>query len=94
MNKIDSNNHNYVYVYILKCFYGNENEYIYYKGITNDMMRRLREHKDGKSNYTKRFHGNISLVHIEIWENRSNAMRREHELKKMSRKELEEIICQ
>lgn len=91
MNKIDIKK--CIYVYILKCFY-ETGEFIYYKGITNDMMRRLREHKEGKSIYTKRFKGNISLMHIEIWENRSKAMKREYELKKMTRRELEELTCQ
>jgi len=93
------------YVYILKCI-SPYNECIspyngkvfYYRGYTNNLGRRLNEHKNGRSKYTSRFKGNISLAYFEeikastIKEERKLAKAREIELKKMPRKKIESLI--
>jgi len=60
-----------MYVYILKC--GNNT---FYTGITNNLERRIFEHKNGLSNFTK---GRlpINLVYYEAIRNSGAARRRE-----------------
>lgn len=58
-----------------------------YTGITTDIDRRLREHQglEGKNKGAKFFRGRtaIAVVHTEAFSNRSEASRRESEIKKM-----------
>ena len=69
------------FVYILQC--GDET---LYTGITTDLVRRLREHKEGTgSNYT-RARGAKKMLYSEEYPNRSAASRRESAIKKLPRK--------
>lgn len=69
-------------VYILKCSNGS-----LYTGITNDIARRLNEHKRGAgAKYTRAF-GVKKLVYLEPAKNRSRASIREAAIKKLKRKE-------
>jgi len=56
------------FFYILKSLYKN----IYYKGITNDLERRLSEHFSGYSRSTKALLP-LKLIHVEICDNRIEA---------------------
>lgn len=68
------------FVYILECA-----DTSLYTGIATDVERRLKEHKSGKaSNYTAT-HGAVKIVHTEQFEDRGNALRREVEIKRLSR---------
>jgi len=78
------------YFYILECKLNNK--IIYYKGITNDVIRRLNEHKSGKRGYTKRFKGKVELVYTEWYLNRSLARQREIEVKKFYKQQVIELI--
>ncbi len=51
-----------------------------YTGSTNDLARRLREHERGKNRYA-RHAGPFDLVHVEEFETRLAARRRERTLK-------------
>ncbi|MCK5331977.1 MAG: GIY-YIG nuclease family protein [Candidatus Marinimicrobia bacterium] len=51
-----------------------------YIGQTQDLKKRLREHREGVSFYTKRA-SDWRLIHIEEFQTRSEAMRREKQLK-------------
>ena len=51
-----------------------------YIGSTNDMERRLAEHQEGLSRWTRN-RGPWELVHQEPFPTRSDAMRRERQLK-------------
>lgn len=66
------------YVYIIETQDGT-----YYTGQTNDLIRRLDEHASGNSHSAKylRMHPPKYLVHYERFESRSDAMRRETEIK-------------
>ncbi|MGV9168833.1 MAG: GIY-YIG nuclease family protein [Promethearchaeia archaeon] len=66
------------YVYIIETQDGT-----YYTGQTNDLIRRLDEHASGNSHSAKylRMHPPKYLVHYERFESRSDAMRREIEIK-------------
>ncbi len=70
-------------VYILKCKDGT-----YYTGSTNDLKRRVVEHNKGKrgAKYTKARRP-VALVYSEKAKNRSNAQKREEEIKMWSRVE-------
>lgn len=63
------------YLYILLC-----DQKTYYVGITNNLDRRLAEHKNKKSFYTKQF-SDISLVYTEEFLNKIEAEMREKQLK-------------
>lgn len=68
------------YTYMLKC-----KDDTYYIGYTNDLEKRLRFHNEGKgAKYTKG-RGPVELVYYEEYEDKSTAMRREWELKQLSR---------
>jgi putative endonuclease len=77
-------------VYILT----NTRHTVLYIGVTNDLVRRLIEHKEGLGNgneFTKKY--NLTkLVHYEIYHDVRDAIAREKQLKGGSRKKKEELI--
>ena len=69
------------YVYIL----ASQKHGTLYIGVTNDLIRRVYEHKtDAVAGFTKRY-GVHTLVHFEQTENVEAAIQREKRLKKWSR---------
>jgi putative endonuclease len=67
-------------VYILECGDGT-----LYTGITNDLPRRLAAHADGQgAKYTKG-RGPLKVIYFEEAENRSEASKREAQIKSISR---------
>ena len=65
------------YVYIL----ASKKNGTLYVGVTNDVVRRVYEHKEGLAEgFTKR-HGVKRLVHFEIYDSIETAIRREKALK-------------
>lgn len=74
------------YVYILLC----DNE-MFYTGYTENIPRRLREHRNGRSTYTSRF-TEIQLVYFEMHRSRAMAMKRERYIKKRGRRYRERLI--
>jgi len=78
------------YVYILT----NTRHTVLYIGVTNNLIRRLIEHKQGVGNgseFTKRYNL-IKLVHYETYDDVRDAITREKQLKGGSRKKKEELI--
>lgn len=70
------------YTYILKC-----SDNTLYTGWTTDIKRRVKQHNMEKgAKYTK---GRcpVVLVHLEEYDDKIEAMKREYEIKQMSRKE-------
>ncbi|HJC90604.1 MAG TPA: GIY-YIG nuclease family protein [Candidatus Mediterraneibacter excrementigallinarum] len=68
------------YTYILSCRDGS-----LYTGWTNDLEKRLRAHNSGKgAKYTKSRRP-VALAYYEEFETREMAMRREYEIKHMTR---------
>jgi len=55
-----------------------------YTGITTDAERRLAEHNEGRGARYTRSRGPVSLVYLERAVDRGAALRREHEIKKMT----------
>ena len=77
------------YTYILKC-----NDNTLYTGWTNNLEKRLEAHNTGKgAKYTKP-RLPVELVYYESFETKQEAMKRECEIKKLKRKQKEELIHQ
>jgi putative endonuclease len=78
------------FVYILQCCDGS-----YYTGYTNNLKERTHQHLNGTgAKYTKA-HKPDRVAYVEHFETRSQAMRREREIKKLSHQnKLELIISQ
>ena len=74
------------YTYLLLCSDGT-----YYCGWTTDPNRRVAAHNDGKgARYTKARRP-VKLVYLEESDSKSEAMRREAEIKKLSHSEKEKM---
>lgn len=75
------------YTYILRCRDGS-----LYTGWTNNVEKRVADHNSGKgAKYTKGRRP-VELIYYETFETKEEAMRREWEIKRFSRKEKEELI--
>jgi len=77
------------YVYIIE----GQQSGIFYKGSTNDYIRRLTEHNDGISNYTKG-KGPWKLVFVQEFEAKSEALVQEKKLKRCNKEYLRWLIKQ
>jgi predicted GIY-YIG superfamily endonuclease len=75
------------FVYILKC----EDESLY-TGITNDLDRRLLEHKSHKGGHYTSSHKVLERVYSEKFPTRSEALKREAEIKSWKREKKIELI--
>jgi putative endonuclease len=66
-----------------------------YIGQTNNLEKRLKEHRSKKSKSAKytRYFSSVELVYSEKYPTRSEAMKREWQLKKLSRIKKETIIA-
>jgi putative endonuclease len=74
-------------VYMLLCSDGS-----LYTGITTDVDRRVKEHNSGKGSKYVRSRRPAELVWREDAESRSGALRREAEIKSLSRTEKEALV--
>ena len=78
----------YYYVYVLT----NWNNRVLYIGITNNIERRIYEHKHKKiEGFTSKYNLN-KLIYFETFEDSLLAISREKELKKWRRKKKDELI--
>lgn len=75
------------YVYILRC-----KDNSLYTGWTNDLENRVNMHNKGLgAKYTKG-RGPCKLVYFEVFETKSEALKRERAIKKLSKEQKELII--
>ncbi len=75
------------YIYILKC-----SDETFYTGWTNNLEKRINAHNLKKgAKYTK-YRLPVKLVYSESFENKSDALKREAEIKKMSRQKKLKLI--
>ena len=75
------------FVYILESLDGK-----YYTGYTNDLKQRMEKHKSGKgAKFTKGF-GFKKLLYHEKFSTKSEAMKREAQIKKLTRTEKTELM--
>ena len=76
------------YIYILT----NISKSSLYIGVTNDLVRRVYEHKNELNDgFTKKYNIKI-LVYYEIYDDITEAIKREKQLKKWNRKWKDELI--
>lgn len=76
------------YVYMIRC-----SDASLYTGVTTNVERRFKEHQESKKG-SKYARAKIPLrvVHIETYATRSEAQVREHQIKKLTKKEKECLI--
>ena len=76
------------YIYIMT----NQNNAVLYTGVTNDLIRRIYEHKSKQvEGFTKRYNIN-KLVYYQIYQDVSEAIAREKQIKAGSRKKKIDLI--
>lgn len=68
------------YIYIIRC-----RDKSLYTGWTNNLERRFKAHQEGKGAKYTRGRGPLELVYFEEFEEKAIAMKREYEIKQMSR---------
>lgn len=76
-------------VYLLQC-----SDNTIYCGVTNNLQRRLRQHNGeikGGARYTSARRP-CALIYQEIYEDKSQAMKREYEIKQLSRIEKQRLV--
>ena len=76
-------------LYILRCGDGS-----LYTGITTDVQKRLTVHRSGKGAKYTRGRGPLELVYSEECGSHSDGLRRELEIKRLTREEKEMLIRQ
>ena len=80
--------HKTYFVYILS----NKNNTTFYIGVTNDLMRRVYEHKSGQIEGFSKKYNTDKLVYYEETSDINIAIEREKQLKRWSRKCKENLI--
>jgi putative endonuclease len=75
------------YTYIAKCSDGS-----LYTGYCKDIFSREKRHNEGKGAKYTRSRRPVSIIYHEVYNTISEAMIREKEIKKFSRKNKEELI--
>ena len=81
-------NKKYYYIYIMT----NKSNTVLYTGITNDLKRRVYEHKNKiVEGFTKKYNVD-KLVYYEIFDDPYNAITREKQIKSGSREKKVELI--
>ena len=76
------------YLYILRC-----KDDTLYTGITTDVEKRLEAHRIGKGAKYTRGRAPLELVYRECCGSHSEALKREHQIKQLSRQEKEQLIA-
>lgn len=73
--------------YILRCKDGR-----LYTGWTNDIDKRFKDHQEGKGARFTKGRGPLTLEYVECLPTKSDAMKREAAIKKLSKMAKEELI--
>ena len=75
------------FVYILRCCDGT-----LYTGSTDDVEKRFQLHSTGKGAKYTRGRGPLKLVYVEHLATRSDALKREHAIKSLTRSQKDQLI--
>jgi len=75
------------FVYVLLCQDGT-----FYTGSTNDLKKRFLEHKKGRGGSYTRSHRVSKIIYSEQLTTRSEALRRENEIKKWRRNKKIQVL--
>ena len=76
------------YLYMLRCGDGS-----LYTGITTDVEKRLEAHRAGKGAKYTRGRGPLELVYRELCASHGDALRREVQIKRLSRQEKQALVA-
>lgn len=76
------------YTYILRC-----SDNTYYTGWTNDISRRVGMHNAGVASKYTRVRLPVEIAYVELFETKSEAMKREYAIKKMARKSKNQLVA-
>ena len=77
------------YLYILRCKDGS-----LYTGITTDVEKRLEAHQSGRGAKYTRGRGPLELVYREECGSHSDGLKREWEIKKLTREQKQKLISE
>jgi len=75
-------------VYIVRC-----NDQTLYTGITNNLEARIKAHNEGRGAKYTRGRGPVQIVWFQVGMTQSDAIKREIEIKKLSRIQKEDLIA-
>lgn len=75
------------YVYILQC-----SDKTFYIGYTTDLNKRIKIHNKGIGAKYTRGRTPVKLLYYELFHDKSQALKREYALKKLTRKQKEKLI--
>ncbi len=75
------------FVYILLC-----NDGSFYTGISNDPQKRFLDHRSGKGGRYTRLHKPVEIIHLEQLSTKSEALKRETQIKGWSREKKVRIL--
>jgi len=85
LKRLQTTNHHFVY--ILKCI-----DNSLYTGYTTDVNKRCNVHNRGKGAKYTRTRLPVKLVYVEEFSTKSEALKREYQIKQMTRKQKERLI--
>lgn len=74
------------YAYLVRC-----SDNSLYAGWTNDIEKRMKSHNNGTGAKYTRPRRPVTLAYLEVFETKSEAMKREAALKKLSHRQKEEL---
>ena len=78
------------YIYFLT----NKHRSVLYTGVTNNLIRRVYEHQNKlQKGFTEKYNLDC-LVYYELFQNITDAIAREKQIKGWSRKKKNELVCQ
>lgn len=83
----DSNNMSKSYVYLARC-----NDGTLYTGYTTDLSERLAKHNAGKGAHYTCIRRPVKIVYSEEFETKSDAMKREYQVKQLRKEDKERLI--
>ncbi|MFH1534197.1 MAG: GIY-YIG nuclease family protein [Nitrospirota bacterium] len=75
------------YVYIVRC-----NDGTLYTGYTTDLKKREAKHNEGNGAHYTRIRRPIKIVYSEEFETKSEAMKREYQIKCLKREDKERLV--
>lgn len=75
------------YVYILKC-----RDNSFYTGWTTHLQKRIEKHNQGLGAKYTRSRRPVELIYFETFDNKSDALKREYQIKQLTRKQKELLI--
>lgn len=76
------------FVYVLLC-----SDNSLYTGSTNDIKKRFLTHQNGKGGKYTRSHKPLKIIHQEKFASKSEALKREIEIKSWDRNKKIQILC-